>query len=232
MVRIRGRKPAVGCCRFGPFPCRKDYGASVACFDPFWKRHPLAFAFLSMSAKLGTDRTRLRHERPAFLRQTRVEKGERMRWFDDPSSFSLLLLSDLLVKLFHFCPMQLRTKMMLGVISIVEPEEIIDLLVRTYSPGDRLIRISSEVKVITVQIGETVTEVIEGQKDNDKLPVEDAHKNEKANKRGDFHNAPKSILGALPFDFGVNGFRVIAQITQEHIAPNILCFAIMAMPIN
>ena len=85
-----------------------------------------------------------------------------MRRFDDPSSFAFLFFGDLPMQLIHFRPMQLGTIVMLGVESVIEPEEIINLLIGTHSPSDRLVRISPVVEVVTVQIRKTMAKIIEG----------------------------------------------------------------------
>jgi len=56
------------------------------------------------------------------------------------------------MQLLHFRPVQFWTEMMLSVVPVVEPERIVDLFVGAYTPGNRPIRVSTEMQVIAVQV--------------------------------------------------------------------------------
>jgi hypothetical protein len=95
-----------------------------------------------------------------------------VRRLDHPNPFSTLSLGNLIVQLFHLRPMQLRPKMVLGVVSVVKPEKIIQFAIRAYTPGDGLVWIAPKMKEITVQIGTTVPQIVEGQEEKPKFPVQ------------------------------------------------------------
>ena len=73
--------------------------------------------------------------------------------FDDTRPFSPLLFCYLLMELVHFRPVQFGTEMVLRMIPIVKPKRIVNLFVRTDTPRDRFIRVSTEMQEIAVQIG-------------------------------------------------------------------------------
>ena len=56
------------------------------------------------------------------------------------------------MQLLHFRPMQFRTEMVLRVVPVIEPERVVDLLVRAHTPGDRLIRVPAVMQEVAVQI--------------------------------------------------------------------------------
>ena len=91
--------------------------------------------------------------------------------FDDPHAFPLLLLNNLLVKLLHLGPMQLGTKMMLGVIAVVEPNQVVPFVVGTHSPGNRLIGIAAIVKEKAVQVRTAMSQIVKWKKEDPELPV-------------------------------------------------------------
>ena len=91
--------------------------------------------------------------------------------FDDPHAFAFLLLNDLLVKLFHSGPMELRTKVVLGVVAIIKPDQIIPFVVGAYSPGDRLIGVASIVKEISFLVGAAMPKIVKSEKKDPKLPI-------------------------------------------------------------
>src|ERR1700740_1554278 len=81
-----------------------------------------------------------------------IEKTEGMRRLDHVNARLDLLLSDLLVQLVHLGPMDLRLVVMLSVITVVEPDRIIELVVAAHSPGNRFIRVPAEMTVIPIQV--------------------------------------------------------------------------------
>ena len=105
----------------------------------------------------------LRRERSTLVRKRRIKERKGVRRLDNSSPFPSLLFCNLLMQLFHFRPVQFRTEMMLGVVPVVEPERVINFLVRTHTPGDRLIWISAIVQEVPVQIRETMPNIIEWQ---------------------------------------------------------------------
>ena len=105
----------------------------------------------------------LRRERSTLVRKRRIKERKGVRRLDNSRPFPSLLFCNLLMQLFHFRPVQFRAKMMLRVVSIIEPEQIVDLFVRAYTPGDRFIWVSAKMQEVPVQIRETMPEVIERQ---------------------------------------------------------------------
>ena len=85
-----------------------------------------------------------------------------------------LLIHNLITECLHSCPMDLRPKMMLGMVSIIKPGPIIQLVVAAHSPGERFVRIAAEVALIPIQVGEAVAEVIERQQETNVMPVQNA----------------------------------------------------------
>ena len=94
-----------------------------------------------------------------------------MRRFNDSNSFASLRVRDLVMQWFHFGPVHFRPEMMLGVIPVIEPEQIVPPRIGTDSPGDRLIRITPIMEKETVQVSAAVPKIIEWQKEEPKLPV-------------------------------------------------------------
>src|SRR5215510_13058544 len=121
--------------------------------------------------RLRRRRVRLPTDRKPSRRQVRIEKTQRVGRFDDPHAFPFLLLNNLLVKLLHSGPMELRTKVVLGVVAIIKPDQIIPFVVGAYSPGDRLIGVASVMKEISVQVGATMPEIVKREKEDPKLPI-------------------------------------------------------------
>ena len=85
---------------------------------------------------------------------------------------------------------------------------------------------------VAVQIRQTMPDVIEGQKEEDKSPVQDTHENKETNERGNLANAPIGIRSALPFDFPKDSFGIVSQIAQKNVAPDVLGFAIVTTAID
>jgi hypothetical protein len=90
---------------------------------------------------------------------------------DDPNAFPALRFSDFFVELLHLGPVQLRPEMVLGVVTVVEPKQVVPFVVRTDAPGDRLVRVAPVMQEKTVQVGAAVPEVIEGQEVEPEFPV-------------------------------------------------------------
>ena len=85
-----------------------------------------------------------------------------MRRLDDSRPFPSLLFRNLSMQLLHFRPVQFGTEMVFRVVTVVEPERIVNLLVRTHAPGDWFIRIPTKMQVISIQVREAMPEVVEG----------------------------------------------------------------------
>jgi hypothetical protein len=69
--------------------------------------------------------------------------------------------------------MQLRTVVVLSVITVVKPEQVVPRVIRAYSPGNRLIGIPAIMEEKTVQVSTTMSQVIKREKENPEFPVEE-----------------------------------------------------------
>src|ERR1700760_1391105 len=97
-----------------------------------------------------------------------------MRRFDDANAGGALLVDDLIAESLHPRPMDLWPEMMFGVVTVKEPDPVIEFVVTAHAPRDRLIRIATVMAVITVQIREAMAEVPEADQENNVVPVQDA----------------------------------------------------------
>ena len=155
-----------------------------------------------------------------------------MRRLDDSSSFPSLLFRDLPMELFHLRPMQLRTEMVLGVVPVVKPEQIVDLFVRTHTPGNGFVRVPAEMQIVAVQVGKTVPKIIKRQEKQDEFPIQNAQENEETDKRHDLEDTPIRVRPVLSFDFRKNSLGVVAHVTEKDVAPDVFRFAIVSMSVN
>ena len=74
-------------------------------------------------------------------------------WQLDYSDASgVLLFDDLTPKHLHSCPMHLWSEMMLSVIAVKEPNPVVKLIVTAYAPGERLVRVTAIVAVVSVEV--------------------------------------------------------------------------------
>src|SRR5258705_8899972 len=108
------------------------------------------------------------------VREIGIEKPKGMGRADNPRSIALLSFMNLPVQFHHFRPMLLRAIMMLGVVTVVHPSPVVELVISANAPRNRLIRVCAEVLVIAIQRGKSVPKVIKGQKEDDELPIENA----------------------------------------------------------
>src|ERR1700720_409888 len=126
-----------------------------------------------------------------------IEKPKGMGRADNPRSLALLRFLNLSVQFHHFRPMLLRAIMMLGVVTVVHPSPVVELVISAHAPRNWLVRVCAEVFVIAVQRGKSVPEVIEGQKEDDELPVENAKTEIKRNHRDELALSLPRFLWAL-----------------------------------
>src|SRR3954449_1161635 len=105
-----------------------------------------------------------------------------MRRPDDANTGSALLFYNLIAERFHSRPVDLRTEVMLRVKAVVEPGPVVELAVDTYAPGDRLIRITAVVTIVTIQVRKAVTEIPKSEKETDVVPVQNTQRDKGAAK--------------------------------------------------
>src|SRR5260370_31655124 len=93
-----------------------------------------------------------------------------MRRFDNSNSGLFLFFQNLLMQLMHLGPMHLRLVVVLCMVAVVEPDQIVKLVVTANAPSHWLVRISAEMTIISVQISKEMAEEIEQQTEQHKLP--------------------------------------------------------------
>ena len=74
-----------------------------------------------------------------------------------------LLVDNLITKCLHSRPMHLWPEMMLGVVTVIEPGPVVELVITTHAPGNRLVWITAIMPIVAVQIRQAVAKVIEWQ---------------------------------------------------------------------
>src|SRR6266536_3258420 len=147
------------------------------------------------------SRFRIEPFRPWSLgrQQIRVKKAERVRWRDHTHTSSALLFDDLIAEGLYSGPMHLWPEMMFGVVTIVEPRPIIELVITAHAPGNRLIRVATVMPIVAVQIRQAVTKVIEREKETDVMPVKNTEDHKSRNKRSELDDSPKGLARILAF---------------------------------
>jgi hypothetical protein len=165
----------------------------------------------------------------AQLRQIGIEETEGMRRFDDANARGALLIRDLVAEGLHSGPMDLWPEMMFGVVAIKEPDPVIELVVAAHAPGDRFIGIAAVMAVVTIQVGEAMAEIPKAAEENNVMPVQDAERGECAKKENDLDDAPISFSAVFTPDTLKNGFGIVAEKAEEHVAQRMLGFAVMPM---
>jgi hypothetical protein len=155
-----------------------------------------------------------------------------MRRFNHPHAFAPLLIRDLAMKRIHFGPMHLGPEMVFGMVAVIKPQPVVQFVVTADSPGNRLVRIASKMKIIAVQVGEAVPKIIKGQKEEHEMPVQHEPQHEQAEESHNFKHSPKSVAGIAARDFAINGFRIVPKIAQEDVRPDILRLALVSVPVN
>src|SRR5262245_60247729 len=135
----------------------------------------------------------------APLRQIRIQKAKHVRVLDRTHTFLLLQLLDVSVKFFHFSPVNLRTEMVFGVITVVEEQPVINFAVAANSPGNRLVGVGTVMTVVAIQITKTMAEIPERQEIQHELPInevnrirrnDDRHHQKRRCERSQFDVAP------------------------------------------
>ena len=133
-------------------------------------------------------------------RQIGVKKTESVWHFDDPHPSRVLLFNNLIAQCLHSRPMHLRPEMMFRVITVKEPSPVVKLPVSAYAPRDRLVRITSVMPIVSVQIREAVAKVPERQKKTDVTPVENTEDNKVRDERRSSKTPQKASRGSLRFN--------------------------------
>ncbi len=142
------------------------------------------------------------------------------------------MIDDLIAKSLHAGPMHFRPEMMLSVVTVIEPDPIVELIVTAHAPGDRFIGISAVVAIVAVQIRKAVTEVPKEEKKTDVVPVENSEGYERAEEKDELDDTPKSFSPVLAFQLQENRLRIFTKETKESVLKRVFRFAIVAVFVN
>jgi hypothetical protein len=124
-----------------------------------------------------------------------------VRRFDHANAGSTLMFHDLIAQRLHACPVHLPPEMMLRVIAVKEPDPIVKFVVTAHAPGKWVVRVSTIVPVLAVEVGKTMAKVPERKKEADVAPVKDAENDECGNEQCQLCNPQKASRGFLRFNF-------------------------------
>jgi len=165
-------------------------------------------------------------------RQIGVKKTESMWHFDDPHPSRVLLFNNLIAQCLHSRPMHLRPEMMFRVITVKEPSPVVKLPVSAYAPRDRLVRITSVMPIVSVQIREAVAKVPERQKKTDVTRVENTEDNKVRDERRELKNSPKGFARIFALQFPENGLGIFAKEAEEGVRERMFSFTVVAVFVN
>src|SRR5438105_8007303 len=156
--------------------------------------------------------------RLAELRQIGIEKTECVRRLDDPDAGGALLFRDLIAKGLHPRPMDFRPEMMLGVVTVKEPDPVVELVVTAHAPGDRLNWVAAVVAVVAVQVRETMAEIPKADQEDDVVPIEDAEGNEGADEKNELRDPPERFPFIFPHKRLENRYGIFAKEAKKCVA--------------
>src|SRR5260221_11273205 len=75
-----------------------------------------------------------------------------MRRLDNSNSGLFLFFQNLLMQLIHLGPMHLWLVVVLCMVAVIEPDQIVKLVVTAHTPSHRLVPIFAEITIVTVLI--------------------------------------------------------------------------------
>src|SRR6266498_963291 len=151
---------------------------------------------------------------------------------DDADPGGALLIDNLVAQSLYSRPMDLRPKMMFGVVTVVKPDPVIQFVITAHPPGNRVVGIRAVMAVVTVQIREAVTKVIERQKETDVVPIENTKGHKSRDERCEFEDSPECFARVLAFQFLENGFGIFAKEAEEGVRERMFSFALLAVLVN
>src|SRR6266480_190165 len=134
-----------------------------------------------------------------------------MRRLDHADASGALLIDNLVAQSLYSGPMDLRPKMMFGVVTVIEPDPVIEFVITAHTPGNRVVGISAVMAVVAVQVRETVPEIIKGKKETDVMPVENTEGRKSRDERREFEDSPKRFARIFTFQFLKHGLRIFAK---------------------
>jgi len=160
---------------------------------------------------------------------------------DHANAFPLLQISNALAKRFHFRPMHFRAEMVLGVVTVVKKEPVINFSVATHSPRDRFVGICPVMAEISVQVTKAVAEVEKWQEKKHVTPVDEmdgpgrddnCHAQQYHNEHRQLDVAPAQLDFAAFDQLALNHGWIVPEKTKKNVGPRILGFAVVAMFVN
>ena len=129
--------------------------------------------------------------RRAELRQIGIKKTEGVRRFDDANAGGALLVGDLIAEGLHPGPMHLGPEMMFGVVTVEEPDPVVELVVTAHAPGDRFVGITAVMAIVAVQIRQAVAKIPERQEKTDVAPIQNSENKKVRHEQCELGNSPE-----------------------------------------
>ena len=148
---------------------------------------------------------------------------------NDSDTGLFLFVHDLLMQLMHLGPMHFGFVVMFRMVSVVEPDQIINLIVAADAPCDWLVRIPAVMTVVTIQIREAVTEIIKRQIEEHKLPIQEEANDYQGYPGNDFQDSKVRIESVTLLHFLEDRFGVVPEKAQKNVRPDVLRFVVVAM---
>lgn len=162
-------------------------------------------------------------------RQIGVEKTKCVRGLDYANTGGALLLHNQVAKLLHPGPVHFRPEMMLGVVAVIKPGPVVELVVAAHAPGEGFIRVSAVVAIIPVQIREAMAEVIKRNQETDVVPVEDSEHNERAHEQDKFGDSPERFPRVPAFQFFEDCLGIFPEEVEEGVFKRMLGLPFVTM---
>ena len=121
---------------------------------------------------------------------------------------------------------------MLGVVTVIEPGPVVELVITTHAPRNRLVWITAIMPIVAVQIRQAVAKVIERQKKTDVAPVENTENDKSRDKGREFEDSPKCLARIFPFQFLKDGLGIFAEKTEESVFEGMLRLTFVTVLVN
>ena len=128
--------------------------------------------------------------------------------------------------------MHLRPEMMFRVIAVKEPDPIVKLVIAANAPCKWLVRVTTIMAVVAVEVGKTMAKVPERKKETDVTPVEDAENGEGGNEERQLHHSTKGISRILAFQFAIDRLGVFAEETHESVLERVLGLTVVSVLVD
>src|SRR5207249_4575350 len=96
----------------------------------------------------------------------------------------------LITKRLHAGPMDFRPEVVFRMVAVIKPGPVVELVVGAHTPGERLIRITTIVPVVPVQVGKAVTKIVKRKKETNVTPVKNGKSHECRDHERELHDSP------------------------------------------